>query len=74
MFSVAAYLVETRMGEQVYSGSPSLSGVHGPHENSFFFFPFLSPLRGDRHLQTEGEGGGFPGYLLLTQLLARVPP
>lgn len=39
MFSVAAYLVETRMGEQVYSGSPSLSGVHGPHENSFFFSP-----------------------------------
>lgn len=71
MFSVAAYLVETRMGEQVYSGSLEFTALM---KIAFFFFPFLSPLRGDRHLQTEGEGGGFPGYLLLTQLLARVPP
>lgn len=37
-FLEAVHLVETGTEEQVYSGSLSLSGVHGPRENTILFF------------------------------------
>lgn len=44
-FLKAASLVETGMGKQVYSGSPILYGIRGPHENTFFFPPPLVTQR-----------------------------